>query len=420
MVKKIVLNNGIKVILEKISALDTVSIGFWFATGSASEQKDENGYTHFIEHILFKGTKNSDAKALIKSIEGVGGSFNAFTSRHFTSFYINIISKYFERGLNTLIDITNNSLFDETEISREKRVIIEEIKMSKDSPEEIAGEQFFANAYKGTALSLPIAGSISNIKNAGREQLYSFFKEHFHSNNLIISIAGNFDIDKAEKQLTTLKLKKNKNTFWQEVPFYYRTKTTEKNDLNQVYFALVAPSFKGGDLNNYTIGAINDVFGGSSYSRLFQTIREKKGLCYNIYSYNSAFANGGTFEIHGSTSINHYGETIESIYSEIELFLKEKISKTELQEAKEMYKGSMSFSKLNPEFIMNKNARHEYYHGKHLSFKDIYKIVDSINIKNAYNIIDKLLSEKKFFLTSVGPKGTDIISEKITKKLNLN
>ncbi len=420
MIKRLTLSNGTRVVLEKIKYLDTVSMGFWFSVGSASESKEENGYTHFVEHMLFKGTKNYDAKALIKEIEGVGGVLNAFTSRHFTSFYVSITSKYFTRGINVLMDIIKNSVFDAEEIEREKRVIIEEIKMSNDLPEEITGQQFFKNAYKGTSMTLPIAGTISNIKKIEKKSIHSYFKNNLNANNLIISIAGNFDIDEAERLLSNFDMEENKKNEWYDIPFYYSTKSTEKNDLNQVYFSLIAPSFKAGDKRNYTISAINDAFGGSSYSRLFQTIREKKGLCYNIYSYNSAFANGGTFEIHGSTSLKNYAYTIESIHNEVEGFLKEKISETELTDAKEMYRGSIAFNKLNPEFLMNKNAKHEYYYNRHVPFKEMYKSVDKINMKDSHAIIEELLGSKKFFLTAVGPLETNKKTKEISEKLNLN
>lgn len=420
MIKRIELTNGTKVVLEQIPQLDTVSIGFWFSIGSACESKEQNGYTHFIEHMLFKGTKTHDSKELIKKIEGVGGVFNAFTSRHFTAFYVSIISKHFDRGIDILSDIISNSLFDKKEISREKRVIVEEIKMCDDSPEEFIGQQFFNSAYKGTAMSYPIAGTIGNIKKVKKDDVYSYFKEKFNASNMIISIAGNFDIEFAEKKLADLKIEKKEKNTWYDIPFFYKTKSSEKNDLHQTYFSLIAPSFKAGNEKNHSINAMNDILGGSSYSRLFQSIREKKGLCYNIYSYNSAFAQGGTFEIHGSTSLENYSNTIESIYKEIELFLKEKMTELELNDAKEMYKGSVAFSKLNAEFIMNKNARHEYYYNRHISFDETYKRIDETTLKSVNDVIDELLGEKKFFLTAVGPLGTNEATKNVSKKLRLN
>lgn len=275
MVKRLTLKNGIRAVLEKMNILDTVSVGFIFLTGSANESKEENGYTHFIEHMLFKGTENINSKDIIRRIEGVGGIFNAFTSRHLTSFYINIISKYFDRAIDTLENIMLNSAFKEDDIKKEKKVIIEELKMSNDTPEEISANQFFKEAYKGTSMSFPIGGSISNIKKINRDKVYSYFKEHFNSNNLIISIAGNFDIDYAVKRIEKIKLEKNKKTVNEKLPFYYRTITKEKGELNQVYFSLITPSYSVlENRKRYAINIVNDIFGGSSYSRLFQSIRE--------------------------------------------------------------------------------------------------------------------------------------------------
>lgn len=420
MVKRITLQNGIKVILEYMPILDTVSTGFFFITGSANETKETNGYTHFIEHMLFKGTDKISAKELVRKIEGVGGVFNAFTSRHLTSFYINIISKYFERAIDTLEDIILNSAFREEDIAKEKKVVIEEIKMVNDTPEETASSQFFAAAYRGTAMAFPIGGNISNIKTINREKVYKYFKKHFNANNLVVSIAGKFDMDLAIKKLSNIKLKKNIKTENKEIPFFYKTTAKEREDLNHVYFSLYAPSYKASDDKKYSMNILNDIFGVSSYSRLYQSVRENKGLCYNIYSSATSFINGGLFEITGSTSLKNYEETIETIYGEINKIINERISKEELEESKESYKSYMAFSKLNANYIMNKNARNEIYASKYMSFKDIYKSIDKVNIKSVNEVIDEKLSEKKFFLTSVGPKGSKVISKNINKKLNLN
>lgn len=420
MVKRITLQNGIKVILEYMPVLDTVSSGFFFVTGSANETKETNGYTHFIEHMLFKGTDKMSAKELVRKIEGVGGVFNAFTSRHLTSFYINIISKYFERAIDTLEDIILNSAFREEDISKEKKVVIEEIKMVNDTPEETASSQFFASAYKGTSMAFPIGGNISNIKGINREKVYKYFKKHFNTNNLVVSIAGKFDMDLAIKKLSAIKFGKKIKTVREEIPFFYKTAAKEKEELNHVYFSLYAPSYKASEDKKYSMNILNDIFGVSSYSRLYQSVRENKGLCYNIYSASTSFINGGIFEITGSTSLKNYEETIETIYGEIDKIINERISKEELEESKESYKSYMAFSKLNANYIMNKNARNEIYASKYMSFKDIYKSIDKVNLKSVNEVIDEKLLNKKFFLTSVGPKGSKIISKNISKKLNLN
>lgn len=422
MFKKIVLQNGASVVLERIKFLDTVSVGFWFATGSADETKDVNGYCHFIEHMLFKGTKNKNARDIIKNIEGVGGIFNAFTSRHFTVFYISIVSSHIARAMDILIDVIDNSLFDEKEISREKRVVIEEIKMSNDAPEEIIAQQFFERAYKGTAMSFPIAGTVSNIKKVERSKICSHFKNKFHASNLVISVAGNFDIDYVENKLSYLKLKKNvkEKTKWHDASFKYATKVTERNDLNQVYFSFMMPTYKVGDRRNYNINVINDVFGGPSSSRLFQNLRENKGLCYNIYSHNSSFANGGIFEIHGSTSLEYYEYAFESIFEEIEILLKNKLRKEEIEEAKEMEKGAVAFNKMNTDFLMNKNAKNEYYYGKRVTFEKIYKNIDNVDPNLTDEVIEELFGRRKFFLSAVGPLGTKDKSFFLSEKFKIN
>ncbi len=418
--KKITLPNGSLALLERLPALDTVTIAFWFTTGSADESNKTNGYTHFIEHMLFKGTKNRDAYSLIKEIESVGGIFNAFTSRNFTSFYISVISSEAQKAINTLIDIVENSLFDEKELQREKSVIMEEISMVSDVPEEIVGQQFFSTAYKGSAMALPIAGTTQSIKNVKRKDLYPYYEEKFNASNLMISIAGNFDFDLVEKTLSNIKLKPKEQTKWNEIDFNYGIEHSENPSLNQVYFSLMTPTFKAGHKYNKNISIINDVFGSSASSRLFQNLREKKGLCYSIYSYNSAFTNTGTFEIHGATSLGHYQKAIESIYKEIEILIKNKITEIELEESKQMQIGGLAFNKMNADFIMNKNFKHEYYYSKYTPFSKMYKNIHKTNLIDTNRIIDEVFASKKFFISAIGPDGTSEITEKVAKKLKLN
>lgn len=420
MFKKIILPNGSLALLERIPALDTVTIAFWFSTGSADESTKTNGYTHFIEHMLFKGTKNMDAYHLIKEVESVGGIFNAFTSRNFTSFYISIISSQIQKAIRILIDIVENSLFDEKELQREKSVIMEEISMVSDVPEEIVGQQFFEKAYKGSAMAMPIAGTTESIKNVKRKDLFPYYEEKFNGSNLMISIAGNFDFDAVEKELSKITLKPKEKTEWNEIDFNYDTAYSENSSLNQVYFSLMTPTFKAGHKYNKNINIINDVFGSSASSRLFQNLREKKGLCYNIYSYNSSFTNVGTFEIHGSTSIKHYPKAIESIYKEIEILLKNKITEQELEESKQMQIGGLAFSKMNTDFLTSKNFKHEYYYSKHIPFAKMYKSIQSTTLEDTNRIIDEIFSAKKLFLSAIGPDGTNELTDKVSKKLKLN
>lgn len=414
------LENGLTIIGEEIPYLKSISLGIWVKAGSIIETKENSGVSHFIEHMLFKGTYKTSAKEIVRKIEGVGGVFNAFTSRHLTSFYINIISKYFERAIDTLEDIILNSAFREEDISKEKKVVIEELKMVNDTPEETVSSQFFAHAYKGTSMALPIGGHINNIKSISREKVYKYFKKHFNANNLVISIAGNFDMDLAIKKLSAIKLKKDIKTVNKKAPFYYETIAKEKEELNHVYFSLSTPSYDANDNKKYSMNILNDIFGVSSYSRLYQSVRENKGLCYNIYSSATSFINGGIFEIAGSTSLKNYEETIETVYKELNKLIDERITKEELEESKESYKSSMAFSKLNANYIMNKNARNEIYASKYMSFKDIYKSIDKVNLKSVNEVIDEKLLNRKFFLTSVGPKGSKIISKNMSKKFNLN
>ncbi|MBI4979145.1 MAG: insulinase family protein [Spirochaetes bacterium] len=413
MFEKVVLPNGIRIVGERLPSLDVVSIGFWFDVGSADESIDVNGYTHFIEHMLFKGTRRYSAYDIVKTIEGVGGNFNAFTSRQFTAFYVSIPSPHVDRALDILIDIMESSMFDSKEIEKEKRVIIEEIKMSNDSPEEIVSQQFFSKFYAKHPMALPIAGTAATVRRIDRGRLVSYFRRMFTAKNLIVSAAGKFNMNNFVKRIARMNIPTGTVSAKSEPPqAHYGLHTTVKKDLNQVYFCLVHEGYVAGDPRNYPLTVVNNMLGGGSSSRLFQSLREKNALCYNIYTYSSTYKDTGTFEIHAATGINNYARSLELIYEELIKLKHKELSEEEIQEAKEMYRGALAFNKMNPDFIMNKNAKHEFYYGRYYTFNEMYRFISSVKAKDVHGVIDTVFGAMRFFLSAVGPSGTDAITRK--------
>ncbi|MEK6794657.1 MAG: pitrilysin family protein [Spirochaetota bacterium] len=419
MFRKIVLPNGVRVVSERMDALDTVSLGFWFDVGSANEPKDVNGYTHFIEHMLFKGTKKYSAYDIVKVIEGVGGNFNAFTSRQFTAFYVSIPSAHLDRALDILIDIMESSTFDAAEIEKEKKVIIEEIRMADDSPEEIVSQQFFTRFYAGSAMAYPIAGSIPNVRRITRSRLMDYFKTMFRAKSLVVSVAGRFDQRYLLKRLSAMRITPGKEEGGTALPPpRYDVRVTVKKDLRQVYFCLVHEAYSAGDERNYPLTVIGNILGGGSSSRLFQSLRERNALCYNIYTYSSSYRQTGTFEVHAATGITTYTKALSLIRDEMERVRAKDISEAEVAEAKEMYKGALAFNKMSADFIMNKNARHEYYYGRHFTFADMYKKISLVDMKRVNDVIDGVFGDGRYFLSAVGPAGTDAASKSAGKQFS--
>lgn len=418
MFEKITLKNGIRVLSEPIRSLDTASVGFWFNVGSANETKETNGYSHFIEHMLFKGTKKYSAFDIVKMIEGVGGNINAFTSRHFTAFYISILSTHIDRAFNILTDIIESSLFEDIEIEREKRVVLDEIRLALDLPEEMVSEQLFAKMFKGNPISMPIAGRAQNVKKISRQELIKHFKEYFTAKNLVVSIAGKYDLDKALQKIEAIRIPKGKVPFKTEKPkVSYSTAVSINPIVNQVYFCLVTEAFPSADNRLYALAVLNNILGGGSCSRLFQSLREKHGLCYNVYSYLSSFKNTGTFEIHGATNLASYEKALSLIREEIEKIEAMDISDEEIEDAKAMHQGALAFNKANADFIMNKNAKHEFLHGRHYTMKEMYDRIKQVSKEDICEVA-KAIFGGKFFLSAVGPEGTDKTTQSFMKSFS--
>lgn len=415
--KKVTLDNGIRFVGEQIEALDVVSIGFWFNVGSADEPKELNGYTHIIEHMLFKGTEKYSSLDIVKAIEGVGGIFNAFTSRHFTAFYISILSSHVDTALDILREILESSRFEEEELAREKRVVMEEIRLSNDSPEEIVSQQFFSNFFKGSAMAYPIAGTLTNVKNVKRKGLVDYFKKMFTASNLVVSVAGKFDFNAVAKKIVRIDIPRGKpKKAIPEITPSFRIRNAVKENLHQVYFCLVHRSYAAGNPKNYALIVLNNILGNGSSSRLFQTLREQYGLCYSVFSYNSSFHPTGTFEIHASTSFPSYGNALRLVFEEIDRLRAYEISEEEIHNAKEMYKGTIAFNKMNADFIMNKNAKHEFYYKRHFTFEDMYDLITSVDKEQIHKVIDEVFDRRKYFLSVVGPRTAKEVTSYIVKE----
>ena len=399
------LKNGLTIIGEEIPYLKSISLGVWVKAGSIMETKENSGVSHFIEHMLFKGTTNRTSKELAREIDNLGGVINAFTSKECTCFYVKLLDEHINIGIDVLSDMILNSRFDERDIKKEKSVILEELKMYEDSPDDLVYDLLLENIYKDHSLGMNILGDRQSLKNLKRESILDYYNEYYVPNNSIISICGNFKFEEIVKQI------EEKFKTWQ--PKSVDTTTTKPNfnpcivkknkDIEQVNLAINSDAIPM--TNNrevYALSVVNNVFGGSISSRLFQKIREEKGLAYSIYSSQTLYEDCGELGIFASTSTENIQEVYKSILEEIELIRNEYISPQEIHESKEQLKGSYMLDLESTSSRMMSNGKNLLMRNKVDDEQDIIDYINAVEYDDVVKIIKKVFNTENMGVCIVG------------------
>ena len=399
------LKNGLTIIGEEIPYLKSISLGVWVKAGSIMETKENSGVSHFIEHMLFKGTTNRTSKELAREIDNLGGVINAFTSKECTCFYVKLLDEHINIGIDVLSDMILNSRFDELDIKKEKSVILEELKMYEDSPDDLVYDLLLENIYKDHSLGMNILGDRQSLKNLKRESILDYYNEYYVPNNSIISICGNFKFEEIVKQI------EEKFKTWQ--PKSVDTTTTKPNfnpcivkknkDIEQVNLAInldAIPMTNNREV--YALSVVNNVFGGSISSRLFQKIREEKGLAYSIYSSQTLYEDCGELGIFASTSTENIQEVYKSILEEIELIRNEYISPQEIHESKEQLKGSYMLDLESTSSRMMSNGKNLLMRNKVDDEQDIIDYINAVEYDDVVKIIKKVFNTENMGVCIVG------------------
>lgn len=405
MYKKHVLENGLTIIGEEIPYVKSISLGVWINAGSRIEDEEISGVSHFIEHMLFKGTKNRTSKQLASEIDNLGGQINAFTSKECTCYYVKLLDSHIDIGIDVLSDMILNSKFNEDDLDKERSVIIEELKMYEDSPEDLAYDLLTENIYKNDPLGMNIIGTEESLKRLNREKLLDYFNKYYVPNNSVIAISGNFNFDeiinKIEEKFKVWK-KRDVNVDIKKAEFKSCFLTKNK-DIEQVNLAM---SLEAVPLENdkevYALAVINTVFGGSISSRLFQKIREEKGLVYSIYSSQSLYRKCGELGIFASMSNEHLKEVYESIIEEIKIMKKYYLTDQEIKESKEQLKGSYILGLESTSSRMMSIGRSLLLNNKVESTDDILKSIDNVDRETVKIVIDKIFNLDKLGVCIVG------------------
>jgi predicted Zn-dependent peptidase len=402
---KYTLSNGLKVVAEKIPYVKSITVGVWFHVGSRNEDESNNGISHFIEHMLFKGTSSRNAKGIAETIENIGGQLNAFTGKECTCYYAKVLDSHLPIALDVLSDMVFNSNFDDKEMEKEKGVIGEEISMYEDSPEDLVHDIFSQRVFAGHPLGMPILGTHNTVSAFTREQMLDYFNNNYNPDNSVIAVAGNFE----EGQLHNLleqyfghwKGIKKENNETAKPNFTYGNILRTK-DIEQVHLCIGTEGLAQGNEDMYSLLVINNILGGGMSSRLFQTIREDKGLAYSVFSYPSSYLGTGLFTIYAGMNPNQLGQVVELINKELTTLVRNGLSEEEIGKSKEQLKGNYILGLESTSSRMSTIGKSEILLGKTYSQKEILEKIDGINKYTVDSIIEKVFKNKRYSVAAVG------------------
>ena len=386
------LNNGLRVVVESIEYVNSVSVGLWVENGSRNENASNNGISHFIEHMLFKGTQDRTAKQIAEAIEDVGGQINAFTGKEVTCFYIKALDTHLELSLDILSDMLFNSNFSEEDIEKEKGVVIEEINMSEDSPEDVLMELHTKAIWDRDSISFPILGTMDTVKSFSKKMIVDYVDSYYIPENSVISISGKFDMKNIEKLLEKYFGKwhtKNKNITKYSSPQLLNNHYFRKKDIEQLHVNLGIPGVEIGNDDTYALILLSNILGGGASSLLFQKIREELGVCYSIYSYISAFKNTGIVSIYTGLNPSNAESAIDAITQEVSKFAKAGINNERLCKAKEQLKGSYILGLESTSSRMFSNGKSVMFLNKINTPKDVLRKIDEINMSRVNSVMEK-------------------------------
>ena len=408
MFKKEHLINGLPVVMEPIRNMRSVVIGIWVKVGSRHEPPEKNGISHFLEHMFFKGTKKRSAKDIAFEIDSLGGELNAFTSRENTTFYIKVLDEFLEKGLELLSDIFLNSTFPEEDIGKEKKIIKEEIKMIEDIPDDYIHDLSNQTIWGNSGLGQPVLGRRDTIKLFMKDDLISHIRKYYGTKDIVVSCAGNFE---TEHLLSLLNknlghLRRGSEPWRGAAPDFANKVEVFSKELSEAHICLGIKGIPQASDERYSLFTINTILGAGVSSRLFQEIREKRGLAYSIYSFIASYIDTGVWGVYAGVSRKKVREVIELILAEI-YNLKDTVNETELQRAKNQLKGNIILGLESTSSRMNNIARQEIYYGKYYSPREIMNEIDSITVKQIKELTEQLVQKECFSLTIYGPVAAD-------------
>jgi predicted Zn-dependent peptidase len=399
------LGNGVRVITEVMPHVRSVSVGIWIGTGSRRETPEQNGITHFIEHMLFKGTTTRSAEDIARSVDSIGGNLDAFTAKELVCYNTKVLDEHLAQGFDVLADLVLHPMFRDEDIAKEKGVILEELKMEEDSPDYLVHEIFSANFWKDHPLGKPILGTKETIKRFNREAIDGYYGNAYVPANTVITAAGNLShrgmVELAGQYFSGLKPRKAAFTDLVPSP-HARIALRNKKALEQVHMCLGVPSYPLPHEERFGCYILNTLLGGGMSSRLFQNIRERQGLAYAVFSELNPYRDTGCLSIYAGTSLESAGKVVESILKEFRLLKEELVTDEELRRAKDHLKGSLMLGLESTSSRMSNLARQELYFGRFFSLDELVQSIEAVTAGQLQSIAQRFFDQKQIALTVLG------------------
>lgn len=390
--------NGVRIVSEHIPHVRSVSVGIWVGAGSRFEQPEENGITHFIEHMLFKGTTTRSARQIAEEFDRIGGEVNAFTSKENTCYYAKVLDHHGKLAVSILADMFFNSCFAKEELEKERQVVLEEILMSEDAPDDDIHEQLWRVMYPNDSLGLPILGTKETLSTFTRDTIHKYMEKHYYPENVVISVAGNISTElllHIEKLFSQFEKSKKAVKISDSYPEFIGGQILKNRDIEQSHIALSFPAIHVTHPDIYSLVAFNNILGGNMSSRLFQEVREERGLAYTIYSYHSCFTDVGALTIYGSTNNDQRELLQQTIDETLNKIKTEGVTETEISNSKEQLKGSLVLGLESTNSRMSRNGKNELIHGRHKTIDEIINQIDAVSLQSVNDMIDTVLGGKR-------------------------
>jgi len=411
--KKTVLDNGLKVLTETIPTMRSAAVGIMVGAGSADETPEEAGLTHFIEHMAFKGTPKRSAFQIAEALDEVGGRFNAYTSKEQTMYYAVVLDKYLHVAVDVLSDIFLNPLLKPADIDMEKGVILEEINMYEDTPDELIHDLFAETILHGHPLGRPTIGTKESVKSFQRESFLKYRGRLYAPDNVIVSAAGNLEHEKVIELVKPIfsGFPGNKQKARMPEPKISGEIRVKNKKTEQVHLCLGVKGLAQVDEDRYAFSLMETILGGSMSSRLFQEIREKRGLAYAVYSANSPFKDCGIFYVYAGTEMKNLTQVIELILQEFTKMKKQGLTPKEMERAKEHLKGTLVLGLESTSSRMSYIARSEFYYDRIITIDEIFEKVDKVSHEDIVRLANQYFKDEFLTLTIIG----DLKESPVTK-----
>jgi predicted Zn-dependent peptidase len=410
-IRKTVLSNGLLVLTESMPHVRSVSMGAWIGSGSRDEAAEVNGISHFIEHMVFKGTTSRSAQQIAREVDTIGGNLDAFTGKEMVCFNIKVLDENVAPALDVLADLVLHPTFTPEDLAREQGVILEEIKMDEDSPDYLVNEIFTQNFWKNDALGRPILGTAKTVGKFNQQTLFNFYAGQFTPRNMVFSAAGNLEHDafvaQVEKEFGSQAASGDSVPPKGDAPVATPHITLKrKKSLEQVQFCLGVPAPPVNDARRYGVYLLNTMLGGGMSSRLFQSIREDRGLAYSIYSEMSPFRDTGSLCVYAGTSVDKTEQVLQLTLQELRRLKEETVSDGELKRAKDQLKSNMVIGLESSGSRMANLARQQMYFRRFFGVDEIMDGIEAVTIANIQGLAHELFRPEAMALTLLGNLGT--------------